>query len=526
MTNKYLYITLLALLGPRVEPLAQTAARKDAPRLVVSIAIDQLRSDYLEAFAPLYTEGGFRRLLSEGHVYVNGTYPFAPIDRASAVASLATGVTPYYNSIVGARWLNRETLRPTGCVDDASKPGLFTSDTASPKGISTSTIGDELKVATGGGAKVVSIAPFRDAAVLAGGHAADGVFWIDDEYGQWCSSQYYFSTIPQWVYAYNGMRAPNMKIEDTTWEPANVMVGSFDYFLNPSPQKPFKHKFTGNRRFGQYKTSALVNADVTDLATYCLVNTGMGGDRVTDLLCLTYYAGTFDHQALTNCQMEMLDTYVRLDRELERLIVYTQQHIGLDNVLFVVTGTGYTDEQAADYQAYRVPTGTFYMSRTAGLLNMYLGAIYGQGNYVETTFRTQFFLNHKLLETKRISISDATARSQEMLSMMSGVRNVYTSVQLLTSQNQQTQRIRSGYNPERCGDLVIETAPGWRILNEDTQESEQPSNSYTQFPIFIFGAGVKAERISTPVSTCRIAPTIARCIRIRAPNACAEEPLF
>ena len=333
MTNKYIYITLLALLGVNAEAIAQTSPRKDAPRLVISIAIDQLRSDYLEAFAPLYTEGGFKRLLSQGHVYVNGTYPFAPIDRASAVAALSTGVTPYYNSIVGARWLNRETLRPIGCVDDAKNPGLFTDETASPLGISTSTIADELKVATNGGGLVYSIAPFRDAAVLAGGHAADGVFWIDDSYGQWCSSQYYFPTLPQWVYAYNGLRAPNMKIENSTWEPANVMVGSFDYFVQTTEQsKPFKHKFTGQRRFGEYKTSGLVNADVTDLATHCIANTGMGGDRVTDLLCLTYYAGSFNHQALTNCQMELLDTYVRLDRELERLInwrLYRESSKGL-----------------------------------------------------------------------------------------------------------------------------------------------------------------------------------------------------
>ena len=526
MTNKYLYITLLALLGVKAEVLAQDAQRKDAPRLVISIAIDQLRSDYLEAFAPLYTEGGFKRLLAEGHVYVNGTYPFAPIDRASAVAALATGVTPYYNSIVGARWLNRETLRPIGCVDDARQPGLITSETASPAGISTSTIADELKMATTGRALVFSIAPFRDAAVLAGGHAADGAYWIDDNYGQWCTSQYYCATLPQWLYAYNGLRAPNMKIDNTTWEPANVMVSSFDYFMQPTQSKPFKHKFTGTRRFGEYKTSGLVNADVTDLATNCIANNALGSDRVTDLLCLTYYAGTYNHQSLTDCQMELLDTYVRLDKELERLIVYAQQNIGLDQVLFVVTSTGYNDEQPADYAKYRIPSGTFYMSRTAGLLNMYFGALYGQGNYVETTFRNQFFLNHKLFETKRISISEATSRAQEMLAMMAGVRNVYTSLQLLTGQAEQLQRIRNGYNPERCGDLVIETAPGWRILNEDTQESELPTTTYTQFPIFIFGAGTTPQRVELPVSTTRIAPTIARSIRIRAPNACAAEPLF
>ena len=526
MTNKYLYFTLLALLGVKAEAIAQDTQRKDAPRLVISIAIDQLRSDYLEAFSPLYTEGGLKRLMRQGRVYVNGTYPFQPVDRASAVAAMTTGVTPYYNSIVGARWLNRETLRPIGCVDDAKAPGLVTSETASPSGISTSTIADELKVATNGGALVFSIAPYRDAAVLAGGHAADGAFWIDDQYGQWCSSQYYYASVPQWLYAYNGLRAPNMKIDNTTWEPANVMVTSFDYFVQSEQSKPFKHKFSGERRFGDYKTSGLINSDVTDLAASCIANTGLGIDRVTDLLCLTYYAGSFGHQALTDCQMELLDTYVRLDREIERLFIYTEQNIGLDNVLFVVTSTGYCDEQPADYAKYRVPSGTFYMSRTAGLLNMYFGALYGQGNYVETTFRNQFFLNHKLFETKRISISEATSRAQEMLAMMSGVRNVYTSVQLLTDQAEQLQKIRNGYSPERSGDLLIETAPGWRILNEDTQESEMPNTTYTQFPIFIFGAGISPERIDTPVSTTRIAPTIARCIRIRAPNACTSEPLF
>ena len=42
----------------------------------------------------------------------------------------------------------------------------------------------------------------------------------------------------------------------------------------------------------------------------------------------------------------------------------------------------------------------------------------------------------------------------------------------------------------------------------------------------MFGCGVKAERIVDNVTTDRIAPTIAKSIRIRAPNACSSEPLF
>jgi len=50
--------------------------------------------------------------------------------------------------------------------------------------------------------------------------------------------------------------------------------------------------------------------------------------------------------------------------------------------------------------------------------------------------------------------------------------------------------------------------------------------SFTQFPIIFYGTGIIAEKVKTHVTTDRIAPTIAKTIRIRAPNACSAEPLF
>ena len=526
MTNRYLYITLLAILGFNTDALSQNTQSKGTPRLVISITIDQLRTDYLEAFAPLYSEGGFKRLLKDGMVFSNVSYPFAPTDRASAIAAISTGTTPYYNSIVGNRWLNRETLRPMGCVDDPKFTGMLTAETASPSGLSTSTLGDELKVATGGKALVYAIAPYRDAAVLSAGHAADCALWIDDVYGDWCSSIYYIQNVPSWLKAYNDHYSPGQKISNATWEPTNDISGAYNFYLQTENEKPFKHKFSGYQRFSNYKQSALVNADVTGMALQCITTAGLGSDRVTDLLCLTYYAGSFAHQSMTESQMELQDTYVRLDQELNTLIENTTRNIGAENVLFVITSTGYSEIEPADYNRFRIPTGTLYMSRTANLMNIYLGAIWGQDNYVETIFRNQIFLNHKLLETKKISIGEATGRAQEIIAMMSGVRNVYTSLQLLTSQSPQLEKIRNAFNPQRCGDIIIEAAPGWKVLNEDTQESEMAVASYTQFPIIIFGAGTQAEHIQTPVTTDRIAPTIARSIRIRAPNACSSEPLF
>jgi Type I phosphodiesterase / nucleotide pyrophosphatase. len=514
--NRYLYITLLALLGVTPESLAQSTIQY-APRLVVTVTIDQLRADYLEAFAPLYGQNGFKRLMQQGRVFPHASYPFSPIDRASALASLATGVTPYYHSIVGERWLNRETLRPVWAIGEGQ-----TADN-----LSTSTLGDELKVSTEGKAKVYAVAPTADAAVMSVGHAADAALWIDDTDGLWKTSQYYSKEQPSWLLNFNALHSPNADDKKLVWEPVIELTGTFNYFQHAaSEQKPFKHKFTGNRRYTQLIASGIVNEFVTDMAQQVVTQATMGYDRVTDLLSLTYYAGTFDHMAMSECQLELQDTYMRLDRELSRLITTLERRLGAEHVMFVVTSTGYSDTESSAYDQYRIPTGTFYMNRTSNLLNMYFGAIWGQGRWVETCFGSQLFLNHKLLESKRVSLTDAGQRAQEFLSQLSGVRNVYTGLQLLTSTSEQTQKIRAGYNPERCGDILIEVSPGWKLLNEDTQQTQLQRASFIQFPIIFYGAGIEADTITDHVTVDRIAPTIAKSIRIRAPNACMVEPLF
>lgn len=521
MRNRYLYITLLAVLGFHAESAEAQDSIRYAPRLVVNITIDQLRTDYLEAFAPVFGNDGFKRLFREGLVYDNASYPFSKIDRASAISSVVTGVSPYYHSIVAEKWLDKESLRPFGCTEDLKAPGV-----PSPIQLMVSTIGDELKVSTDGAAKVFTIAPNTDAAVLSAGHAADGAFWLDDWTGQWKGSKYYSKETPAFIMSFNELQSSAILIEKTVWQPALEVTGRFNYYQHIDNQQPFKHTFKGEKKYIDFKTSALINADITELARQCVINQSMGFDRVTDLLCLTYYAGNFSHKAMTDCQMEVQDTYLRLDRELGKLIKALEEKLGAGHVLFVITSTGYSDDESANYEKYRIPTGIFNINRTANLLNMYFGAIWGQGHYVETCFSNEIYLNHKLLESKRISLTDATQRAQEFISQIAGVRNVYTSLQLLSGNNQQIYKIRNGFNPEHNGDILIEVSPGWQLQNDNTQDTKLSRASFTQFPIIFYGAGTKAERIKTPVTIDRIAPTIAKTIRIRAPNACSAEPLF
>lgn len=458
MRNRYLYITLLSILGFNAETYVQAIAQ--APRLVVSISIDQLRTDYLENYAPAYTNDGLNRLLNEGCVYTHASYPFAPIDRASAIAALHTGAVPYYNGITGTEWMNRQTLRPESILSDKTYQ-------QSPEQLATSTLGDELKIATLGQAHVYAIATDAVCAILSAGHAANGALWIN--HGYWATTDYY-QPVSQWISTFRRNYAPQ----------------------------------------------ADANMSIVQAALNCLEQNSMGMDEKTDLLCLSLQSGTDISQYLT------------LDHALSFLINGITQRLPLQQVLFVITGNSSTEdeEKKADYSRYRIPTGKFYMDRTANLLNMYLGAVYGSASYIETSYKNQLFVNRQLLEKKNINMGDLLRRSQEFILQLAGVRNVYTVNQLITSDSQQLKHIRNGFNVERCGDLLIEIQPGWELANEQTHTSSVSRLANIPFPIIFFGASVKAQRVETLVTADRIAPTVARCIRIRAPNACEAEPLF
>lgn len=474
--NKYITAILVAISATELQ--AQTLS--PAPKLVVNITIDQLRSDYIEAFAPLYTENGFRKLLKQGRIFENASYSFTPVERASAIATIVTGANPSDHGIVGNQWLSRKTLQPIGCDED-SQYGY------SPKNIISTTIGDELKIATEGQAVVYSVAPYHDAAILSAGHAADGAIWIDDN-GIWGTSEYYGKKTPKWIKA----------------------------FSDTNPPKPLNSK--------DYPS---VNTSITDMALQCFRCTSMGTDNKPDILNITYYAGNANNEKTTQWQSGLQFIYTNLDKNLDRLISSIEKNLGKNNVLFVLTSTGYsTEEEKADYAKYRIPTGNFYINRAASLLNIYLGAVYGQGRYVDTYFRNQIYLNNRLIEQKRLSLSDILKRSQSVLIQMAGVRDVFTSDLLLTSRSSDLEKTRNGYNPNINGDIVVEVTPGWQLHNEDNQEKYMVRASYVPFPIIIYGAGIIAERIITPVTVDRIAPTIAKVIRIRAPNACKAAPLM
>ena len=226
--------------------------------------------------------------------------------------------------------------------------------------------------------------------------------------------------------------------------------------------------------------------------------------------------------------MELQDTYVRLDKALGEMMDAVESRVGKGRALFVVTSTGYSDApKSTDLARYRIPTGTFDMTKAQMLLNMYLIAVYGQGQWVETTLNDEIYLNLKLMEQRNVNHSEALDRSASFLIQMAGVKDVYTSKRLsLGSSTSEATRLRNGYNPHCSGDIIIQVNPGWVLLNSSTHEERVSRETYMGFPLFFLGTNIRSEKVETPVTIDRVAPTVTQALRIRAPNGCAQRPLF
>src|SRR2546430_7148218 len=176
------------------------------PKLIVIMVIDQFRADYLERYRDQFGEGGFRLLLDHGAYFTDCNYDYANTHTAPGHATLLTGAYSNGHGIHANSWWDRQTRRMVTSVQDngtklvgltGSLPG------ASPHNLLADTLGDELKLATQGKARVFGIALKDRAAILSAGFAGDGAYWIDKKTGLWITSTYYRSELPKWGSHFN-----------------------------------------------------------------------------------------------------------------------------------------------------------------------------------------------------------------------------------------------------------------------------------------------------------------------------------
>jgi len=484
-------------------------AQLTVPKLVVCITVDQLRSDYLQYFSSTFGEKGFKRLMNEGLYYRSVDFGFSNLSESSSIASIYTGTYPYYNGISGDMRFDWTQEKAVSIVHDINFMGNYTTDRVSPLALQTTTIGDILKKASNGSSKVYSVAPNAGTALLSAGRWANAAFWLDDVNGKWATSTYY-KDVPNYVERFNTSEAIG-NYPERTWEQSYSYYNEFPYSQRTTP---FSYRFSQKEKdaYTRIKKTPLINSEITNLANRFFENARFTRNTTPDFLALTYYAGNYPYATdSTEYNYEIQDIYYRLDKEMEKLIDLIDRKIGLKHVLIVLSSTGYYDELpnwSSDYK----PFGTFYPDRCTSLLNMYLMAIYGEGNWVKTYFDRYIFLNKKLAEEKKVNWKDLLLNAADFVSQFSGIQSI--------SIPELSHEIHPGIYRKNAGDLFIEIQSSWAFDGMQTQRKKNVLS-----PLFFFGEQIHKEQVTRKVKATEIAPSIAYLLRIAPPDNCIDLPL-
>src|SRR5260370_5139207 len=190
-------------------PSAFASAYNARPKLVDVIVIDQFRGDYLERCGDQFGEGGFRVFLDRGAYSTDCNYDYANSRTAPGHATLFTGSYTSGHGIVANEWWDpAKKKRVTSVEDDKTKlVGAGAGKTgpgASPHNLTNDTLGDELKLATAGKARVFAISLKDRPALFPAGFSGDAAYWIDPKSGDWVTYNYYLHCIPQCVPHFTG----------------------------------------------------------------------------------------------------------------------------------------------------------------------------------------------------------------------------------------------------------------------------------------------------------------------------------
>src|SRR5712692_6135940 len=217
-------------------PAAQAHPAHPSTKLVVLIAVDQMRADYLSRFASQWT-GGFARIYNGGTVFEHGQQDHAATETAPGHSTMLSGRYPAHTGIA---------LNSRG-VQDRASPVVGANDTigASPRRFRGTTLYDWM-LARDPDARVLSVSRKDRAAIFPVGRARGAVYWLYG--GVFTTSRYYADTLPSWVQAFDA-RHDAARFVGATW---NLLLPDSAYpepdsvpFENGGSDYTFPHHVTG-----------------------------------------------------------------------------------------------------------------------------------------------------------------------------------------------------------------------------------------------------------------------------------------
>jgi hypothetical protein len=485
------------------------------PKLIVVIVIDQFRGDYLERYRDQFGDAGFRFLLDHGAYFPNCNYNYAATRTAPGHSTLFTGAYSSGHGIVANEWWDQKKRRMvTSVEDDATKlVGVDGDKTgASPHNLLADTLGDELKLATQGKARVFGVSLKDRAAVLPAGFAGDAAYWIEPKSGAWITSTYYRNDLPKWVQDFNSTRP--QKYWDREWkDDQGIVLRSTAHRKSKDGSDAGFYEVVGSTTFG--------NEYEFEFAKELMVYENVGRGPATDLLSVSLSPNDILGHQVGPDSPEMHQMALDLDHELADFINFLGHQVGLADVWIALSADHGVSSLPDALKKLRIPAANLEAGKIEAQINSTLTAKFSPGHpaaYVKLDYPVAW-LDQDAFAAAHVHESDAENAVGEAMKQ-AGLRDFYTKSQLAEGQVPNTalgRKYLNSYSPE--GSWYVMGVPDiYTVGSARGTDHASPYNYDTHVPLAFYGLPFQPGMYRTNVEPVDMAATLASLLGINAPT--------
>jgi predicted AlkP superfamily pyrophosphatase or phosphodiesterase len=504
---------LAAVIGLSVSSFA--SAYDGHPKLVVVIVIDQFRGDYMERYRDQFRDAGFRLLLDHGAYFPNCNYNYANTRTAPGHSTLFTGAYSNGHGIAANEWWDQKKKRMVTSVEDEGTKlvGVSGDKTgASPHNLLADTLGDELKLATEGKARVFGVSLKDRAAVLPAGFAGDAAYWIEPKSGDWITSTYYRQDLPKWVQDFNSTRTE--KYWDREWKDAQGAV------LRSTAHR--KGKDGSDAGFYEVVGStALANQYEFEFAEELMLHENVGRGPATDLLSISLSPNDILGHQVGPDSPEMRQMALDLDRELADFFSFLGHQIGLAHLWIALTADHGVSSLPDAVRKLRIPAANLDAAKLEAQINQAITSKCSPGHpaaYVKLDYPLAW-LDQDALATSHMHERDAETSVGEAMKQ-AGLVGYYSKSQLAMGEVPNTvlgRKYLNSYSPE--GSWYVMGVPDiYTVGPGKGTDHTSPYNYDTHVPLAFYGLPFQPGTYRTNTEPVDLAATLASLLGINAPT--------
>ncbi|CDG82177.1 alkaline phosphatase family protein [Janthinobacterium agaricidamnosum] len=518
---------------------ASAAAAVAQPKLVLVLVVDGLPQEQVLRYRDQFGQGGLRRLLDQGAWFSDAHQAHGITVTAIGHSAVLTGAYPYQHGVIGNNWIDPQTKKSVYCTEDGNYTYIGEetrpSDGTSPAKLRVSTLGDELRYATGQRAKVIAISGKDRGAILLGGKTGTAYMYMDKT-GNFASSTYYMQSHPEWVRRYQAGK-PQDRYYGKTWTPLladSAYANDASADLNPAKPGvrndfPFSYySDSGNLDADYYnrlKTGPHLDELTLDFARAAVAGENLGKNPagVPDLLGISLSAHDYVNHAFGPESRMSHDHLQRLDRLLAGFFTYLDQRIGMDNVLVVLTADHGFPNTPEFSQTQHMDAQRLDGDKLMASLNQHLAAKFSVDKLVTTWSMPNIYLDYALADKSGIRRDDLENAAARFLMDQPGLAQVYTRTQMEGGAvaTRMDTLMRRAWNRQLSGDLMAVTRPYWYFGTGNSGTSHGSPYAYdTNVPLIVMGKRwIRPGAYSQYAEVVDIAPTLAHVLGVRPPSA-------